>query len=49
VERVEGGCNGEERGGQERRRGGATKKGGGEGRPHWVSLWEKRNDASYDF
>jgi hypothetical protein len=55
VERIEGGCNGEERGrpgkggrgGQERGRGGATKKGDG-GWPPRVSLREKRNDASDD-
>jgi hypothetical protein len=49
VERVEGGCNGEERGRPGRGRGGAARKGKKKGAPPRVFLWEKRNDASYDF
>jgi hypothetical protein len=49
VERVEGGCNGEERGRPGRGRGGAARKGKNQGAPRWFFLWDKINDASYDF
>jgi hypothetical protein len=44
VERVEGGCNGEERGGSREGQPGRGKGGG-----HLGFLWEKRNDVSDDF